>query len=362
MRRGRIFIYLALILLLALAGVFLYLRQRTGSEEAAEATPAPALVEIVVAEQNIPQGAIITDDVLGKISLPEGTDFSVMIRYDEREEKIIGKIARYRIERGVVVTTPMIGGSVEDIALKGPEWVSLIPSGMTAIAVPTSRLSSVAYGVGDGARLNVIACFLFVDIDSGFQSVLPNRTAFVSAPGFIPSEAPSLSASVSAGATTIEAGSAQGRVELDPTFQQPVYIVPSESQRPRPVCQMILQDVVVMKLGDFATTESAAIDMDEEGVPTEETGELPPDVVTLMVPPQDAVSLTYLMYGGAKLTLTLRRGEDDKSRVETEAATLQYVLSQYAIPVPAKLPYATEPRFDALIEPTMGNDADMYSQ
>ena len=173
-----------------------------------------------------------------------------------------------------------------------------------------------------------------------------------------------MSASVSAGSTTDESGAAQGRVELDPTFQQPVYIVPSEAQRPRPVCQMIFQDVVVLKLGNFPVAgQEVAIDTGDEGVPAEQQQpvELPPDVVTLMVTPQDAISLTYLMYGGAKLTLTLR-GASDLSRVETEAATLQFVLSQYAIPVPAKLPYAAEPRFDALTEPTLANDAVTYPQ
>jgi pilus assembly protein CpaB len=81
----------------------------------------------------------------------------------------------------------------------------------------------------------------------------------------------------------------------------------------------------------------------------------PPDIVTLMVSQQDAVTLTYLVYTGAKFTLTLR-GAGDQSRIETEAATLQYVLSQYAIPVPAKLPYALQPRIDELLPPILPND------
>ena len=73
-------------------------------------------------------------------------------------------------------------------------------------------------------------------------------------------------------------------------------------------------------------------------------------MITLIVTPQDAVALTYLLYGGAKFTLALR-APDDSTRIETEAATLQYILSQYAIPVPAKLPYAIEPRVDKLLDP-----------
>ena len=356
MRRGRVFIYLALILLVALAGAFLFFKNQTKTTEEASA-PAPALVEIVIAQQNIPQGAEITEEVLGSISLPEGTDFGVMFRYDQREEQLVGKFAKYPIEQGVVITKPMVGVAGA-IASTGPEWVNLIPSGMTAISIPTSRLSSVAYGVADGAHVNVIACFLFVDIDSGFQSILPNRTAFVSQSGFKPSEAPSLSASVSAGQTSEQSGSAQGRVELDPTFQQPIYIVPAEDQRPRPVCQTIFQDVTVLKLGNFPVEGNPQPDTSPEATPPPEGTQAPvttPDIVTLIVSPQDATSLTYMLYGGAQLTLTLR-GANDVSRIETEAATLQFLLSQYAIPVPAKLPYGPEPRIDALTEPSLQND------
>ena len=57
MRRGRIFIYLAIFFLLALAGGFFFLRSQSTPSEVA--VPTPALVEIVIAQQNIPQGAVI---------------------------------------------------------------------------------------------------------------------------------------------------------------------------------------------------------------------------------------------------------------------------------------------------------------
>ncbi len=347
MRRGRIFIYLAILILVALAGGYFLLQgQPVGSGEAV--APTPVMVDIVIAQQNIPQGAVITDDVLGKISLPEGSDYGVMFRYDQRAEQLLDKVAKYPIEQGVVITQSMIG-SPSDIAVGGPEWAGLISPGMTAISIPTSRLSSVAYGVADGAHVNVVACFLFVDIDAGFQTKLPNAIVSVSSSGY-PVEAPNLTATVGAG------GAAQGRIELDPTLQQPVYVVGSEEQRPRPVCQTIFQDVVVLKLGNFpvdgaeVATPAAEDAPPEEQQPTVQT----PDIVTLIVSPQDATALTYMLYGGAELTLTLRR-TDDISRIDTEAATLQFLLSQYAIPVPAKLPYAPAERIDALVAPLLIN-------
>ena len=64
----------------------------------------------------------------------------------------------------------------------------------------------------------------------------------------------------------------------------------------------------------------------------------PPDVITLVVNPQDAVTLNYLIFSGAQLTLALRGTGDDSIEL-TEAATLQFLLDQYNISVPAKLPY-----------------------
>jgi hypothetical protein len=111
---------------------------------------------------------------------------------------------------------------------------------------------------------------------------------------------------------------------------------------------MILQDIQVLHMGEFALpqVESTTVQPPQEGQPTPTAlpEAKPPEVITLIVTPQDAVALTYLMYSGTKFNLTLR-APDDTTRIETEAATLQYLLSQYAIPVPAKLPYVmfTEP-------------------
>ena len=81
-----------------------------------------------------------------------------------------------------------------------------------------------------------------------------------------------------------------------------------------------------------------------------------PDLITLIVNPQDAVTLNYLIYSGtAQLTLALRASGDD-SRVQTEVVTLQFLLDQYKIPVPVKLPYGLEPRLDKLVSPFLPND------
>jgi pilus assembly protein CpaB len=61
------------------------------------------------------------------------------------------------------------------------------------------------------------------------------------------------------------------------------------------------------------------------------------------------------VYTNAQIMMTLRN-PSDQSRLATEAATLQFLLSQYNIPVPAKLPYALQPKIDQLTTPSLPND------
>jgi pilus assembly protein CpaB len=148
-----------------------------------------------------------------------------------------------------------------------------------------------------------------------------------------------------------------GHSAVDPAFDDPFYIVPSEEQRPRMVSQTLIQDVIVLQMGNFPledeapTPTPAPAPEDVNGaeptpVPTPTEPPPPPSVITLIVAPQDAVTLNYLIYSGAKLTLAMRNPMDP-DRFDTEAVTLQFLLDQYRIPVPAKLPFGMEPRIDS---------------
>jgi pilus assembly protein CpaB len=117
---------------------------------------------------------------------------------------------------------------------------------------------------------------------------------------------------------------------------------------------MILQDVVVMKLGNFAL-QSAAPEPNSTPSPAQAQQQANPDIVTLMVTPQDSISLNYFVYSGAQLSMTLRN-PNDTSRFAAESATLTSLLTQYNISLPSKLPYAVQPRVDVLTPPTLPND------
>jgi len=218
---------------------------------------------------------------------------------------------------------------------------------------------------------------LFVDLDANFQSRLPNNTAAVIGAGpnvlltvedeeggassTIISDPTlnALTAQVATGGST----SPQGQAVLDPVLNQPFYVVPSEAQRARLVSQTLLQDIVVLHMGNFLYTDekgnevenayqSESPGLDSTGQPLPAPPQAPPDIITLIVSPQDAVTLNYLLYSGAELTMALRSIGDD-SFSSTEAVTLDYLLNTYNIPVPSKLPYGMEPSTDSLTPPTL---------
>jgi len=344
MRRGRILIFLVLIVVVGL-GVLAYALTQFAPQTAQQI--AETLTEIYYAAQNIPQGTTITQEMLGKLAIPPERVAEVEFTVGE-ENNLVGQTARFTLEQGVIITSSMVGSGPVEIS--GPAWAVQIPTGMVAAAIPTNRLATVAYGVNDGAHVNVNACMLFVDVDPSFQSVLPNFTAVVTGTGFVPEQLPVLSAAVISGGEAAK----QGRVELDPTLQQPFYAVPAEPQRPRLVCQMILQDVVVMKLGNFGF-QAPSTDPNVTPSPAQAQQQAAPDIVTLMVNPQDSISLNYFVYSGTMLTMTLRN-PNDTSRFAAESATLTSLLTQYNISLPSKLPYAMQPRIDQLVAPALPND------
>ena len=349
MRRGRILILLVLIVGLGLVLVWFFFNQLGGGQQPAQSTQqATTFTEIYYAAQNIPQGTKITPEMLGKLSVPPEKVAEFEFQVGE-EGNLEGQVARYNLEQGVVITSSMVGTGPIEIA--GPAWAVQIPSGMVAATIPTNRLALAGYGVNDGAHVNVTACMQFIDVDPAFQTKLPNFTSVLTGTGFVQNALPTLSVL----ATTGENASRQGRVELDPTLQQPFYVVPSEDQRPRLVCQMILQDVVVMKLGNFTLQAPVATDPNSTPSAAQVQQQSSPDIITLMVNPQDSISLNYFVYSGAVLSMSLRN-PNDTSRFDAQSTTLTSLLTQYNISLPSKLPYAMQPRIDVLIPPLLPND------
>jgi Flp pilus assembly protein CpaB len=356
MKRGRIFIYLALIVIIAVAagGGYLWLHRKPATTQppVTQVTPEPQYVEIVTAGQNIAPGTPITEAMLSSIQYPETALVQGLFT---NKADVVNMYAKYAIAQGVPIMDSMISVS-PGANLPGSSWAPFIPQGLTAVAIPITRLSSVAYGIRDGDYVDIIVTMLLVDVDPTTQSILPNFTANVISPG-VTGNGVQLTALITSGGEA----SKQGSTVLDETLNQPVYLVPSEGQRPRLVTQMIMQNVQVLHVGNFsdqlASSASGAVATATPAATVQPTAVFTPDIVTLMVSPDDANTLVYLIYSGAKITLTLRNPNNAGPAVQTDAAMLEYLLTQYNIPVPAKLPYAVQPRLDNLLDPKLPGDA-----
>ena len=156
-----------------------------------------------------------------------------------------------------------------------------------------------------------------------------------------------------------EAATTFGRTEITEGAEYGFFVVPAESQRPRLVSQTLIQDAIVLLVGKSGSTTATPDTAQATPTPVP-AGEEPaappavvePDQITIMVSPQDAITINYLVLAGAQLNLVMRSPADNSVRIQTEAVTLQYIMQQYRIPLPAKLNYGLEPRKDEVAFPT----------
>jgi pilus assembly protein CpaB len=363
-RRGRAIIYIAFILILLVVLLFVVARNylpgsqqpQTAVQNAATTlVPTPEdVVDIVVTTQDLRRGQEINEGLLALVSIPR-QDFTEGVFFKDKNE-LVGARAKFDLKAHTPLTSALVfsAGAVGSV----PSFE--IPAGKVAISVPISKLSSVAYGLQKGDHVNLLVSLLMVDLDTNFQSRLPNRTGVVIAPGPIDENQTYVTAVLNGppGYETSAPNAATylGRIEIDPTMNNPVFLLPSEKPRPRLVSQTMLQDIVILGLGTFTGAEDqpiAAPAPESQPTPTPASQaqdqtppeKVVPDVVTLIVAPQDAVTLNYLMLAGANMNLVLRSAGDSEVK-NTEAVTLQFILDQYQIPNPAKLPYGLEPRLD----------------
>jgi len=377
MRRPRILILFAIILLLGVAAIYLLTRGGGGgSESGAEQTPVGAVpsdvVFVAIAAQDIARGARIPDDGVVMSRMPANMVVETMISGSDEEairSEIVGRVARQDIGRGVPITEAMISEGTGDLLAGGSDASLAIPAGYTAIAIPMDRLSGVAYALRDGDVVDVLISMLIIDVDPDFQTVLPNFSTVLSAPGGT-TEFPSPSITGAVGGYEDKDKGEQvlfGKVIEEEETGAFFHVVPQGDQRPRVVSQRLVDSAQVLHVGTFAlenepTTQVVSQQGQGAGAPAGQEGQQavavevkPPDIITLIVTPQDALALNWAMKVGADLTLTLR-APNDSEPTETISVTLQYLIESYNITVPSRLPYSLEPALDALIDPKLPND------
>ncbi|MCS6836060.1 MAG: Flp pilus assembly protein CpaB [Anaerolineae bacterium] len=314
-------------------------------------TPIP-LIEVVIAVQDIPRGVPIAANAIELVRVPEETaPFAAFSNIED----VIGKIARTDIYREQVILSNLLVEDLQRLGNVGSDAAAVLPPNRVMIAVPIDRLTSVAYAIQPGDRVDVIASMLFVDVDTNFQSIEPNQFSLISV---LP--------------VTLEDGSRAVRIEPSTQVQGafdsrlipnagtfPVIVSPSEPPRPRLATQNIIQDALVVWLGDFpedgrifapapTPTPNVTPTPVVEGEAGADTPPPPPtipprpDIISLGVTPQDAVVLTYLIESGIPLTFALRSAATT-SLPQTNVVTLNYIMEQYRISVPEKFNYALQP-------------------
>jgi Flp pilus assembly protein CpaB len=386
--RGRLLILIGLIILVVVIGGFLLLsngvlnpagtvvnndpnanldgtqvRVDVNATQAPTPTPIP-LVEIVYALQNLPRGyrfpASIEEmeNIVGYIGWPEAIlPFNAIRRDEGGLELLINQIARTDISREQPILSNLLVEDLLSIAAVGSDAAAILPSDRVAVSMPMDRITSVAYAVQDGDRVDIILSMLFIDVDDTFQSITPNNITLIS---------------ISPENGTTFAGPFAGRI--DNTGLGPAVIGPQERQRPRLATQRTIQDALVVHVGEFPLdgrfigelpTPTAVPVTEEAGdgggestpVPTA-TPIPPPNIITLGVTPQEAVAIVWAIDSRLPITLALR-SVSDRSITSTSPVSLDYMLSQYNVSVPARRDYALEPAIRSIRQLLVGDIVDL---
>ncbi len=381
--RGRLLILIGLIVLLAIVAVVVILpslsapqpvtvtdtsgntvvQQEVGTQ-APTPTPIP-LVKVVQALQNLPRGYRFPntiqelENIVGYATLPEETvPFNAIKEQDGGLEKVLGKIARTDVFREQPILSTYLVTDLTQLAAVGSDAAAVLPSDRVAVSLPMDRITSVAYGLQDGDHVDVIISMLFIDVDEVFQSITPNLVTL-----FTKTD------------QGIELKQGIGG-RIDQSSIGTVIVGPAERQRPRLVTQRTIQDALVVHVGEFPldgrylgvlptpTPVPATAEASDSGggnnqtpVPTI-TPIPPPNIVTLGVTPQYAVVLVWAIDARLPVTLALR-SVNDRSTQQTSPVTLDYMMQEFRIEVPARRDYSIEPAIRSIRQLVTGDIIDL---
>jgi Flp pilus assembly protein CpaB len=315
-----------------------------------EAVPTPTempMVNIVIAVQELPRGFRIPANAVAVRPWPaDSAPFNGITNVED----VVNKIARTDIFREQPILSNMLVDDFQNLANElgrvGSDAAAILPNNLVAVAMPVDRLTSVAYAIQDGDRVDVIVSMLFVDVDEEFQTISPNEIIL-----YIEQEdgPPLLSDPI------------PGRGPIQTQIDRAI-IKPSERQRPRLLTQRTIQDALVVHVGEFPSngrfigappTPTPLPDAEAEEAGAEDGEPVPtpvparPDIVTLGVTPQDAVLLVWAVEARLPLTLALRSATDT-SQIPTEPVTLDFFMQEYRITVPGKREYTIEPALTSI--------------
>ena len=348
--RRRMFLILAL-LIFVVAGVvyivFSYLPS-ISSGGASSKTPTPSIttINVVFVVQDIPGGSVITEDTVKMGPWPStyplpglATDIS----------SVVGRRARIDLRRGEPVFTSQVTETSAEISDTASATALRIKPGKVAIAVPMSRLAGVAYAIGSGDHIMVIASFMFINLDANFQTDIPNHMLLCG----IDKDNKIICEEVNGGRVFKESPLSDVLLAT--------YYVPIELQRPRLASVILVQDARVLSVGNAnksTTTAPVAVTTPTAGqqatTPTETL--TPPDILVIEVSPEEALAVDYLIRIKADLSYAMRSA-GDTTVFNIPSMDLKRLMDDFKIDLPPNLAYGSTPRLDQPFIPVLGNDS-----
>lgn len=408
--RGRrtgiiLIVFIIIVLIIAIAALVIMQQPPGGGGPVGEAatptsvpTPTPPpVINVVVANRDIPRGARLSAADVTIMKWPDLPDAqppvsSLILETREGaptlEDLVEGRIARTDILTGQPILDFMLtpGTDPDGFADVGSDAALKIPSGYVAYTIPISRLSAVGFGLREGDHVDVMMSFRFVDVDEDNQTILPNE-AFI------------LAQDEGGTITSMQWDFPENQDEngVNGPYGTRFYIFPTTNdarepgQRPRQATQLVVRNATVLQVGLFplldlyqpivvtavmpptAVPAAAAQPGGTPGTPAAPTPQptpqpnqqptptatpIPePQVVTLVLPRQDALVLKYAFETGAMIDLVLRSAlDDDIADVPTDTVTLSYIFDFYNLGIPPRLPVAQDPRIDTFFRPDVLDD------
>jgi Flp pilus assembly protein CpaB len=339
--RRRMFLILALIVFVV-AGVIYIVFQfggLAGGGGAKTPTPEVSTYNIVFIAQDIPAGTEITKDSLILGPWPRDLPLPGLVT---DVAAVVGKRARIDLRRGepvfssqVVESSTLVSDTASATALK-------IKPGKVAIAVPMSRLSGVAYAIGNGDHIMIIASLLYINLDAGFQTDMPNNMLLVG----IDTDGKVTFLQVQGGRIFKESPLSD---VLLATYYSPI-----ETQRPRLASAIVVTDARVLSVGTV-NPPPVAITTPVPGEATAPISAGIPDILVIEVTPQEALAISFIIRLRADLTYALRSA-GDTSAISVPSMDLKRLMDDFKIDLPTNLSYGLVPRIDLPYIPVLGND------
>lgn len=324
------------------------------AEPIAEATPVLTLTPVVVALVDLPPGTRVTAELL-RVEMRPSNNIAVTGGYVfEDIDDVVGRIVKVHVPRGEAILNPMIAINTNDLADLGSDLALYIDQGNVTIAFPIDRYSGAAFAIRPGDLVDVLMTARMINIDSEFQTKLPNVTQRV------------IQSSLLEGQQFLFPETTQGRLQFIDMIGQTAEIVPGETALteqdfepgdpiPKRITQLTIQQAKVMWVGTWQQPDPVPDEELTEGAtPTPIPVRLIelPDVVLLSMPLQDALVLKWAMERGVFINLALR-APNDRDVYNTTAVSLPVMVGQGALAEPSLQEFDFHPRADEVPVPNL---------